>query len=203
MSKPKNHLRIHRHSYTIRRVDFREIRQRFLIICEGEKTEPSYFRKFRLPTVVINVRGVGCDPIKLVRKAAEFQEKDDYDQTWCVFDRDDVPLEQFNRAVELAHREHFHIAYSNQAFELWYILHFQYLNSSLTRQDYIHRLRQHLGHEYQKNSPNIYDELLPYLESALQNAARLLDQYHPPQPAIDDPSTTVHLLVGQLLRFSN
>jgi hypothetical protein len=31
-----------------RRVDTRSIRDRILILCEGEKTEPNYFRKFPL-----------------------------------------------------------------------------------------------------------------------------------------------------------
>jgi hypothetical protein len=36
---------------------------------------------------------------------------------------------------------------------------------------------------------------------ALTNAQRLLAQYDPPNPAADDPSTTVHELVEQLIRF--
>jgi hypothetical protein len=33
----------------------REVRQRFLIVCEGEKTEPGYFRSFQVPGVVVDI----------------------------------------------------------------------------------------------------------------------------------------------------
>jgi hypothetical protein len=36
---------------------------------------------------------------------------------------------------------------------------------------------------------------------AIKNSKRLLEQYNPPQPAIDNPSTTVHLLVEELNKF--
>jgi hypothetical protein len=58
--------------YSSRKVNTREIRQRFLIICEGEKTEPNYFRSFRVPKVVIEVQGLGMNPSKLVDKALAY-----------------------------------------------------------------------------------------------------------------------------------
>jgi hypothetical protein len=63
-------------------------------------------------------------------------------------------------------------------------------------------LSQLLGHEYQKNSETIYDELISKQPDAIRNARRLLEQYNPCQPENDDPSTTVHLLVEQLIRFA-
>jgi hypothetical protein len=32
-------------SYSPRKLDIREVKQRFLIVCEGEKTEPYYFKR--------------------------------------------------------------------------------------------------------------------------------------------------------------
>jgi len=40
------------------------------------------------------------------------------------------------------------------------------------------------------------------MDSAIQNAERLLKQYEPSNPAVDNPSTTVHLLVQQLQKFA-
>ncbi|MDL5046865.1 RloB domain-containing protein, partial [Oscillatoria amoena NRMC-F 0135] len=53
--------------YSPRKVDIKEVKQRFLIVCEGEKTEPNYFRSFRVPrnVVEIDVKGVGENPSKL------------------------------------------------------------------------------------------------------------------------------------------
>jgi hypothetical protein len=74
--------------YSARKVNTREVRQRFLIVCEGEKTEPNYFRSFRVPKDVIDIRGLGENPSKLVQRAKELNSQEDYDQIWCVFDRD-------------------------------------------------------------------------------------------------------------------
>ena len=70
-----------------RAVNTRALRQRFLIVCEGEKTEPSYFRKFRVPKEVIKVIGVGANTVSLVRRTIDLRQEGDYEQVWCVFDR--------------------------------------------------------------------------------------------------------------------
>lgn len=188
--------------YSERSLNTRELRQRFLIVCEGEKTEPNYFRRFRTPKVVIEVQGLGYDPIQLVRRALELRREDDYDQVWCVFDRDIWPASNFNEAISLAKQKQVSVAYSNEAFELWYLLHFHYFDTALSRHDYGQRLSDLLGHSYAKNSGAMYDALLARQTEALRNAERLLAQYQPPNPAADNPSTTVHLLVNELNRFA-
>lgn len=189
--------------YSPRKVDTKEVKQRFLIVCEGEKTEPNYFRSFRVPKDVaeVSVRGLGENPSKLVTSAKELEEQDDYDQVWCVFDRDSWTIEDFNNALKNANNHGFKVAYSNEAFELWYILHFEFLNTAITRRDYIQKLSSLLGIRYKKNSETIYEELLDKQRIAIRNAANLLRQYEPPVPANDNPATTVHLLVQELNRF--
>jgi len=46
------------HGRTGRRVGTREVRQRFLIVCEGEETEPNYFRAFKAPGLVVKIEDV-------------------------------------------------------------------------------------------------------------------------------------------------
>ena len=85
---------------------------------------------------------------------------------------------------------------------MWYILHFEYLNTGIPRKDYIRKLSSLLvGQKYQKNSETIYDELLDKQPTAIRNAEKLLTEYDPHVPAKDNPSTTVHLLVQELNRF--
>lgn len=197
--------KINSRGYSPRKVDTREVKQRFLIVCEGSKTEPNYFRSFRVPknVVEVHVHGFGEDPSRLVRSATDLKNKDgdDYDQIWCVFDRDSFPLENFNNAISSARSQGFSVAYSNEAFELWYILHFEYLNTGIPRKDYIRKLSRLLGKKYEKNSETIYDELLDRQLTAIKNAEKLLTEYDPHVPAKDNPSTTVHLLVQELNRF--
>ena len=66
--------------YSPRKVNTREIKQRFLIVCEGTKTELNYFKSFRVPTVPVNVQGLGRDPSKIVQYAKMLSEEDEYDQ---------------------------------------------------------------------------------------------------------------------------
>jgi hypothetical protein len=187
--------------YLTRKVETREVRSRFLIVCEGTKTEPNYFKSFRVPKniVEVDVYGLGGNPSKLVKSAKELKDQDgDYDQIWLVFDRDSWSPQDFNSAISSAKSAGFEVAYSNEAFELWYILHFEYLNTPTSRQDYGDKLTKLLGRKYEKNSENMYDQLLSRQESAIENATRLLKQYGRPNPTKDNPATTVHLLVQKL-----
>lgn len=50
----KRNKKDHRTSNLTRRQGVREVKQSFLIICEGEKTEPDYFKAFRMTAAIIN-----------------------------------------------------------------------------------------------------------------------------------------------------
>lgn len=194
--------KVHPQGYSARDVDTRQQRQRFLIVCEGTKTEPNYFEGFRVPKDVIDVVGLGENPSRLVDSARRLNEKGDYDQVWCVFDRDDWTKQDFNNALQTAKQYGFKVAYSNEAFELWYVLHFEFLNTGVPRADYAQKLTRLLGKPYRKNSSETYDLLMDRQQIAMKNAAKLLEYYAPLKPAEDNPSTTVHLLVAALNEFA-
>jgi hypothetical protein len=88
-----------------------------LIVCEGERTEPAYFGSFRVPKdiVSISVRGLGYNTVSLVQEAIKLKSNEDYDQVWCVFDRDSFPVQNFNNALQIAERNDIRVAYSNEA----------------------------------------------------------------------------------------
>jgi hypothetical protein len=70
---------------------------RILIVCQGEKTEPNYFRSFRVADVQVEF-GNG-DPSQVVAFAEDrYAENPRREAVWCVFDKDDFP--QFDAAVE-------------------------------------------------------------------------------------------------------
>jgi RloB-like protein len=173
--------------YSPRKVNTREIRQRFLIVCEGEKTEPNYFKRFRVPKLVIDIEGLGKNPSNLVQSARSLKDQEEYDQVWCVFDRDAWTEEDFNNAIHSARSYNFKVAYSNEAFELWYVLHFEFLNTGIPRSDYLAKLTSLLGQKYQKNSLTIYDDLSERQLFAIYNAERLMQTYEPQNPVKDNP----------------
>ncbi len=151
------------------------------------------------------MKGVGENPSRLVQSAIKLKEEaikadEGYDQVWCVFDRDDWPPQDFNSAIHKAENHDLKVAYSNEAFELWYVLHFEFLNTGIPRDDYCKKMTKHLGKKYQKNSDIIYDELINKQPTAIRNAERLLASYDYSTPGQDNPSTTVHLLVKELIQ---
>jgi hypothetical protein len=185
-------------------------KHRYLIVCEGERTEPNYFLGFPIPKdSVVKVEGTGFNTESLILEAIRLykQAKDEeniiYDQIWCVFDRDSFSAKNFKKAFQVAEQAkqnkiNVEIAYSNEAFELWYVLHFQYLDTGISRADYITCLTKLLKRDYKKKDQGIYKELLPRQDTALKNAQKLYDQYQSKNPESDKPSTTVHILVKKL-----
>jgi len=190
--------------YSKRKVNVRETIPRFLIVCEGERTEPNYFQSFRVTKeiVAVEVRGTGYNTVSLVRETIRLKGEDDYEQVWCVFDRDSFSAESFNEAIRLAKQRGIKVAYSNEAFELWYLLHFDFLNTGISRTDYITKLTTKIGKQYEKNSKDMYDILAPIQDIAIKNATKLLSIYDPCRPSEDNPSTTIHLLVAELNKYS-
>lgn len=184
-----------------------------LIVCEGAKTEPNYFGEFRIPTMKVEVVGTGRNTVSLVNETIKLKSKSKYHQVWCVFDKDSFSVKQFNDAVQLAKSENISVAYSNESFELWYILHFMYLESQINREAYIIKLTKIFEEksskkepplfpkEYKKNDPNMYTLLKQYQKTALKNAEKLAKQYTSefnPSPATQFPVTYVYKLVAEL-----
>jgi hypothetical protein len=60
------------------------------------------------------------------------------DRLWVVFDRDSFSPNDFNNAVHRCQnvKPVIGCAWSNEAFELWYLLHFHYYNNGMSRKDY-------------------------------------------------------------------
>ncbi len=71
----------------------------------------------------------------------------------------------------------------------------------MSRTQYKKLLTEKMNKKYEKNRDEMYEILASRQPQAIRNAERLLEQYNPPDPANDNPSTTVHLLVKQLNRF--
>ena len=205
-----------------RKQAIRSIRQYVLIVCEGEKTEPNYFEGFKadLPRGVldnnrIEIEGEGKNTLSLINEVIELRRRRErelsrtFDQTWAVFDKDDFPAEHFNNAIFKAAgtQPAIHCAWTNEAFELWYCLHFCYIQHAMPRQDYAKRVSEELSKRlgksftYQKNDPNMYALLQAFgdRQQARAWAVKLEEKHGEAQNYADqNPCTKVHHWVEKL-----
>lgn len=203
-----------------RKKDIRNKRKYYLIVCEGEATEPNYFEGLKqdLPKGVltayqIDIAGTGRNTQSLVDEALRLQtvyEKNTtrkIDRVWVVFDRDSFSPQDFNGAIQRCHNSDVGCAWSNEAFELWYLLHFQYYENAISRRRYKEMIENHLkpllGNEfrYEKNSDQMYALLKEYgsLDDAIRNAKRLAERFDGRQDyATHNPCTMVYLLIEEL-----
>lgn len=193
-------------------------KQTILIVCEGKNTEPSYFNQFRLTSAVIKAVGNGYNTVSLVNQAITLARQKTYDQVWCVFDKDQFSAHDFNSAVTIAVANNFGVAYSNQAFEYWLILHFDdHQGGAMDRTQYDRIINNYivpLGASFNGKGSKIvtedFFEILngvdavtnkPRIELAIIRAKRNYNLLNHASPATEESSTTVFKLVEEILKF--
>ena len=194
-----------------RKTNIKPVKQTFLIICEGENTEPDYFNAFRLTSAHVKALGEGCNTLSLVRRAIQMKAQEaaagrKYNQYWVVFDKDYFSAVDFNSAILMAKANGFDVAYSNQSFEFWFILHFALRVGGLHRNGYEAILTGYLGFDYAKGSgvsKKMFEALLPLQQTAIDNSIAVYDAFGAPHasPATEESSTTVHELVIELNKY--
>lgn len=207
-----------------RREDIKSQRLLVMISCEGEKTERFYFEEFfkqlkiahvisKISCVIAphdhtNPSGVLDDLLNFTTPTGATYE--DYEQKWIVIDRDKErtgggghTLEDFNSAIERARDKDVGVAWSNPSFEIWYLLHFQFRDTGIHRDEVITRLNECFGNKYRKNDRTLFASLEPKMDSAIRNAKHLLKTPKNVKlsPADTNPGTAVVELVEMLLQL--
>lgn len=194
------------------------VKPSILIVCEGENTEPSYFNQFRITSAKVKSVGEGYNTVSLVNRALALSQQENYDQVWCVFDKDDFNDNDFNSAIQIAVANNFGIAYSNQSFEYWLILHFNdHQGGGMHRDSYNHKINEYLKPfkvTYDGNGTKLIEEdffeLLDGIddktsrkrtELAIDRAERNYNQFDHTNPAKEESSTTIFRLVRELLKY--
>ena len=187
-----------------------------LIVTEGTKTEPNYFRAIRdhinqrYPgKIQLDIYGEGDNTVNLFDRACGYVKESPnvYKHIWVVYDIDDFPPDRINLTAELC--EHasteetiYHPIWSNQCIELWFLLHFCYFQSDLHRSAYMEKLTRYMtdyGYgAYEKNRPDIFQTLRPHMEYAVANARRLEEKNQGRTPAAAAPGTQVYRLIETL-----
>jgi hypothetical protein len=201
-------------------VEQRDKAKSFLIICEGYNTEPCYFKSFPLGNAEVESYGVGSSKTALVEQVLGIVANDEdarLQEIWVVFDFDikhdqlEKQKVDFNNAIELAHRNNIKVACSNDSFELWFLLHYQFLDLKWTRHEYYDKLSELWECNYSKNGKEIEfcRKIYQRLEEderadqndAIKRAKRLHDKHSDLQYAEKNPYTSVYQLVDELNQY--
>lgn len=196
----------------------------YLIVTEGERTEPLYFKGLKklisekvggtvniIEAPIIDISGEGSSTGKLIEITEQIikEAKIIYQNIWVVFDKYD--FSDFDQAIKEGIKKGYNIAWSNQSFEYWLYLHFYYSDSALHRHEWNQKLDEifkqyNLGDgSYRKNYENIYEIMNTYdgVNTAIKNAKRRMSDYNSQKdkPSQYDPGTTVYSLVESLKSY--
>lgn len=191
----------------------RPVNKRILILCEGGKTEPGYFKAIRNDKMLANqlaglrivihdtkkntAKELVAEAIALMKEARK--EQNPYDEVWIVVDRDGYSKhpESFDRARATG----INIGFSSTCFEFWILLHFEYTTAPFANCDaVIQRLRNHLP-GYDK-AENYYDTLKPLIPQAIQRSQQIIEHWEnvaAGQIWTYNPYSDVGILVNKLL----
>ena len=183
----------------------------WLIVTEGTKTEPNYFskavedfnknvpEKYRLKLVI---KGMGINTKSLV-KATDLQISIDkynnkdipYEKIFVVFDKDSFKPSDFDKAVEMCKNNGYIPLWSNQAIEFQFLLHFNYIDSKISRKDYAKKINEYFkakgyDYNYEKNDK----KLCKYssLEKARKYAEKIYHIHENDKPSASESCTTVY-----------
>ena len=192
---------------------------RYLIVCEGTKTEPHYFQDLlddlRIrPQLVRVAQNRGVSPNQVVEYAFQLYTSDalggdSFDKVYCVFDRDRHTT--FNaavrRTIELSAAvpsAPLEAITSTPCFEFWFLLHFGYTDQPFHSagkksigDQVVALLKTKAGfNEYGKGDRNIYSRLKTKLPSAIRSAQEL--RVNSAAYGSSNPATDVDRLVSAL-----
>lgn len=190
-----------------------------LIVTEGTDTEPAYFSSIRdrinaryQGRVQLEIYGEGDNTLSLLNKARNrtLASPNLYRHVWVVYDTDDFPADHIDQTAQLCETwsnedTTYHAIWSNQCIELWFLLHFSYMQSDLHRTAYWPKLSGYLcalgKGEYTKNRKDMYNILYPKMDYAITNARRLDAENSGKLPSQSAPGTKVYELIEALKTY--
>lgn len=206
-------------------------RQYYLVVTEDEKSSVFYLKALAAklsPGVMqtapwLDVRGTGfntqslIDAISYIRDRAtvELRRKTgsgmiSFDEIWVLFDKDSFSAPKFDNAIKSAIAKKYNVAWSNECFELWYLLHFKEVSTPLDRKRIYKELSNLLGVSHYEtlkgdDGKRLHESMAgsSAIHIAIARAKRLETEASASgQPCSrQNPCTLVHRLVEHLLQF--
>ena len=193
----------------------------WLIVCEGTKTEPNYFKEvinrinklldkenqFRVKIVG---KGVGTRALLDTTIDIVSNELIPYGNVFVVFDKDDFTKEDFDKTIKICERKGYIPLWSNQAIEFWFLLHFYYIDTKMDRKLYATKINEYLNnkgfkYKYQKNDSNFFNILNKYgsLDMAIKNAYKIFKIHQNELPSDSESCTTVYRFFEEIIKRLN
>lgn len=225
----------------------------FIIFCEDEVSEPIYLKYFETSIIKVNPIKKQLSKIDNVLKAITYCTKiglldpatdstcvqDDNTHVWCVFDRDieddqekrHIGNTSFNEAIKSAMGSGLKVAWSNDSFEFWILLHFEEIDitdhSYKNRNKYYDRLTDvfktlpnpnedlikalsHASFSYKQDCKSennfrsvVRSEIVKNINLAIERSRRIESHFDTLGYANHDksPCTLMHHLVEELIRY--
>lgn len=196
-----------------RTVGTKSPKKRVVVVCEGEKTEPTYLalmHKQASDSLVelIIIDDAGTAPKSLVDAAKTELAKAEkvkrrtrdpnagIDEIWCVFDVDQHPY--IKEVREQAQANNIMLAISNPCIEVWFLLHFIEQTAFIDRKVALRELKAHIA-GYDKYLTDL-DVLAGRLTTAQDRAQKLTTKHKKDNTLFphDNPSSDVWKLVKSL-----
>ena len=160
-----------------RKMHERPVRDKFYILTNGKQTEINYFTllKSKKSLYDVKIKFENADPVGLVEAARYHIEESN--QVWVVFDVDNSHQEgRLSIALTLAEKYGIEVAFSNLAFEVWLISHFEKCSKELDTNGHAKILNKHLKEcgcngKYDKSSEEqLQQYFVPHYKQACENA---------------------------------
>jgi len=195
-----------------RKITKRKIEQKAVLIAlEDSKSSRYYFQSLvkdkKLAGEVIFARHRGSNPTKVLdnlkkHKTEEQKKRREalYEKEWIVIDRDS--FDDFFITIKKAKENNICVAFSNESYELWLLLHFQFVSVHTHRDNLKSQLNKifldRFQIEYEKSSQDVYLLLRSLQETAINNAKNLAKQHLRDYDKLDpekNPITMIYQLV--------
>jgi hypothetical protein len=193
------------------------IKRAFLILCEGQ-TEADYFLAFSNERVAVTAHDLGCAGKSLVDCALQYRDDGSFDEVWCVYDLDYNVSEggdqyhRFQESLDYAAANDVLVAYSIDAFELWFRLHYEVVTGTIHRKQLYADLSQRWDMNYVAKGKRraftktikqrLDDDPLADVQLAIERAKGLYEEREGLPLREQNPITTVYRLVASLLKAS-
>lgn len=215
----------------------------FIIFCEDTVSEPIYFKYFETSKIKVNTIENQKSKTENVFNAICYCEDNEITDlkdihVWCVYDRDIeeniVKIRKgninFDESIKTAESKGYNVAWSNDAFELWILLHFEEIDHTdillKNRKEYYKRLTEIFKNyksknedllkaisnprfnykDHFKNKNNfrgiVREEVVNKTIKAISRAKKLENEYNVENPSHEkSPCTMVHHLVSDLIKY--